>query len=381
MNRRVEFVPYRPKTILNKHKRADHWFWTRYSAYPYLGCQHGCEFCYCRERKYSPYDDPADFAYLIKVKENAPDLLRRALSRAPVDLIFTGDYQPAERKFKLSRKMLEVCHELGFPVFVLERSPRVLDDLDLLQAIHEKARVVVGFSIISTPDSPNYEQVCQMEHLAPKAEKRFEAMEKLSAVGIPTGTVAMPLLHGLCDDKATLESLVRWTAEHGGQFVLASGLTLANQQKEYFFQVLEERFTDLLPSYRRLFPTKSYGQVGSVWRETALRVREGCAKYGIPDRMPRPIIPGDKRALNRRIVELLADKVYTLELENAPGYRVWSYRKAAWAIEDLEQDIGLVYRTMGLKGLQSIPTIGPVLGGEIEAWLTTEMSLEEASDE
>jgi DNA repair photolyase len=372
MSRRVSFVPYRPKMILNKHKRADHWFWTRYSAYPYLGCQHGCEFCYCREQKYSPYKDPNDFAYLIKVKENAPDLLRHALSRAPVDLIFTGDYQPAERKFRLSRKILEVCYELGFPVFVLERNPAVLDDLDLLQAIHEKARVVVAFSIISTPDSPNYECVCAMEHLAPKAEKRFEAMEKLAVAGIPTGTVAMPLLPGLCDDTATLESIARWTAEHGGQFVLASGLTLSDQQKEYFFKVLGERFPDLLTTYQRIFPPKSYSQVGGGWRETALRVREGCAKYDIPDRMPRPIIPGDKRALNRRVVEWLANKVYALELERAPNYQVWAYRKAAWAVEDLEQDIGLVQRTMGLKGLQSIPSVGEKLGREIETWLVSE---------
>ena len=373
MSRRVNFVPYKPKTILNKHKRADHWFWTRYSAYPYLGCQHGCEFCYCREQKYSPYDDPTDFAYLIKVKENAPELLHRALSRTPVDMIFTGDYQPAERKLKLSHKMLEVCHELGFPVFVLERSPRILDDLDLLQAIHEKARVVVGFSIISTPDSPNYDRVCQMEHLAPKAEKRFKTMERLAAAGIPTGTVAMPLLPGLCDDEATLESLARWTVEHGGQFVLASGLTLSDQQKKYFFTVLGERFPDLLSTYQRLYPSKSYGPAGDGWRETGLRVREGCAKYGIPDRMPRPIIPGDKRALNRRLVERLANKVYSLELENTSNYRVWAYRKAAWTIEDLEQDIGLVYQSMGIKGLQSIPNVGEKLGGDIEKWLMKEL--------
>ena len=373
-NRRASFVPYRPKTILNKHKRADHWFWTRYSAYPYLGCQHGCEFCYCREQKYSPYENPNDFAYLIKVKENAPDLLRRALSRAPVDLIFTGDYQPAERKFRLSRQMLEACYELGFPVFVLERNPAVLDDLDLLQAIHEKARVVVAFSIISTPDSPNYERVSALEHLAPRAEKRFKVMEKLAASGVPTGTVAMPLLPGLCDDAVTLESLAHWTAEHGGNFVLASGLTLSDQQKEYFFTVLDERFPDLLPTYRRLFPPKSYGQVGDSWREAALRVREGCAKYGIPDRMPRPIVPGDKRALNRRIVEWFANKVYALELENAPGYQVWSYRKAAWAIEDLEQDIDLIYRTMGLQGLQNIPNIGGKFSSEIAAIVESEAS-------
>jgi hypothetical protein len=50
MARRTVFVPYRPKTVLNKGKRADHWFWSRYSAYPYIGCQHACLFCCCRER-------------------------------------------------------------------------------------------------------------------------------------------------------------------------------------------------------------------------------------------------------------------------------------------------------------------------------------------
>ena len=55
--RKTIFETYRPRTILNKSKRPDHWFWTRYTAYPYIGCQHGCHFCYCREKKYAPYDD------------------------------------------------------------------------------------------------------------------------------------------------------------------------------------------------------------------------------------------------------------------------------------------------------------------------------------
>jgi DNA repair photolyase len=57
MARRTEFIPYRPKTILNRGKRADHWFWMRYRAYPCEGCQHRCSFCYCRERRYCPFTD------------------------------------------------------------------------------------------------------------------------------------------------------------------------------------------------------------------------------------------------------------------------------------------------------------------------------------
>lgn len=99
-------------------------------------------------------------------------------------------------------------------------------------------------------------------------------------------------------------------------------------------------------------------------------MREYCVKYGIHDRVPRPILPSDKRALNRRIVEILAEQLYSLELENAPGYRQWEIRKAAWAIEDLEQDIGLVYRTLGLKGLQSIENVGVKMGILIEKLIT-----------
>ena len=85
----------------------------------------GCvqQYCYCREKHYCPHDDPNDFAYMIHVKENAPARLRRALSRLPVDVIATGDYQAAEKKFQASRRILEVCLELGLPVAVLERSP------------------------------------------------------------------------------------------------------------------------------------------------------------------------------------------------------------------------------------------------------------------
>ena len=381
MPRRTVFVPYAPKTILNKGKRADHWFWSRYSAYPYKGCQHGCLFCYCRERKYCPHDDPADFDHVIQVKENAPELLRRALSRLPVELVMTGDYQAAERKFGLSRKMLEVCLELGFPVSVLERSPLVLRDLDLLKEINARAPSVVFFSMISAPDSPGYERVRQMENLAPRMEKRYAAMEQIAKAGILTGISMMPILPGLCDTDENLEATIRCTANHGGRFVLAGGLTLADQQRDFFFRVLRERFPDLVPLYERLYPAGSYGPVrGGDPHAIGRRVRELCRRYGISDRMPRPVIPGERRELNKRIVEALANQCYWMELDNAPGQRVWAYRKAAWAIEDLEQDVALIYRQMGRKGLESIENVGPRLAAVVEG-LLVELSVSPAGCE
>lgn len=128
---------------------------------------------------------------------------------------------------------------------------------------------------------------------------------------------------------------------------------------------------DLLGLYQKHYPQGSYAPAEYRWRRIALRIRELCAKYGIRDRIPRPIIPGDKRALNKRIVAALADKTYEMKLQNAANYRVWAYRKAAWAVEDLEQDIGLVYQMMGLKGLQSIPNVGESIGKVIEKMLNS----------
>jgi DNA repair photolyase len=363
--RRTLFVPYRPKTILNKGKRADHWFWTRYSAYPYAGCQHGCDFCYCRQRKYCPCDDPADFDHVIRVKENAPFVLRRALRSTPIDLIAIGDYQPAEREFGLSRRMLEVCLELGFPVFVLTRSPLVLRDLDLLAEIQRQSRAAIVFSVISAPGSPNHDLARAMERLAPPVEKRFAAMAQVARAGILTGTCMMPILPGICDVDANLANVVRRTADAGGLFVLTGGLTLADQQREYFFSVLAQTAPDLLPLYRRLYPPERYAPASGAWREIPRRVRELCGKAGIADRMPRPIIPGEARALNKEVVEALVNQAYALEIEGVHEQRVRAYRRAAWAIEGLEQDVGLVCERMGLKGLQSIENVGPEPATEI----------------
>jgi hypothetical protein len=191
-------------------------------------------------------------------------------------------------------------------------------------------------------------------------------MEQIAKSGILSGTCMMPILPELCDGDANLQYVVKWTAEHGGQFVLAGGLTLADQQRTFFFDVLAKRFPDLLDRYRALYPARSYGPERSDWRPMALRIRELCQQYGISDRMPRPIIPGDKRTLNKRIVEAFANRLYLMELNGEPNQRLWAYRKAAWAIEDTEQDIRLIYRTMGLKGLQSIQNVGPRLALEVE---------------
>jgi len=365
----VRFVPYQPKRILNVHKHVDGgWFWTKYGAHPYVGCEEGCVYCYWRDEKYNMLArDPAahhlsdPFSQYIKVKTNAPELLRKELSRVEKDVIMLGDYQPAEGKYGLSRDMLKVCLELGFPTMVLEKSPLVLKDLDVISEINEGTWACVMFSIVR-PDSEGYGEI--FEPCAPKIEGRFQAMRKIADAGILTGTAFMPILPYICDDDSNLEAVVRKTAENGGKFVLAAGLTMSGAQATYFTEALKRHDPALVEKYDALYKgayspldTKYSGRIG-------LKVRELCAKYGISDRMPR-YIPDGPLAANKRVAEEIFTKCYLLELESTPSFKVWAYRRAGWTVDELDQDITTIYEKRGLSGLEALPNIGPSIAAFI----------------
>ena len=111
--------------------------------------------------------------------------------------------------------------------------------------------------------------------------------------------------------------------------------------------------------YARLYPPRSYGAVGWDWRRIALRLKELCGQHGISDRMPRPIIPGHKRALSKRVVEAHAGQVCSMKLHGVSKQRMWAYRRVAWALEGTPQELGLIYWAKGRKGLESIEHVGP----------------------
>lgn len=364
----VKIVKYKADKVLNIHKYVDSWFWDKYSAYPYKGCQFGCEFCYNREARYRPYEDPDDFSRVITIKENAPELLRNELTKVPTDLIAIGDYQPVERRYKISRKMLKVCLDLGFPVFILERSPLVLRDLDILKEINKKGFALVAFSIITTPKSKNYSKLRFFEPKSPKVNRRFKAMKKISKSGILTGTVFMPILPYIFDDDENIENVIKMTVANGGSFIVAGGLTLGRGYKKRYFDILKKIDPSLVNKYRILYPSYNvYGPDPIYMGEIANKVTELCEKYKISDRIPRPtrFFP-EKLRLNKKIAEIFFDKVYRLEIKNKSFYRVWGYRKASWALDALKENIYDIYKEKGLKGLDEIKDIGEFFSEQIE---------------
>ncbi len=374
MREAVEFQEYKARRIVNVQRHVDGpWFWCKYSAHPYVGCRSGCEFCYARGGRYLGKRDPATFDTLIQVKTNAVELLRKELGRLDADVIVCGDWQqPAEDRYRLSRGMLEVVLNLGFPLFIVERSPLLTRDLDLLTEINRQTWVGVVLSMSNV--DPALKRA--FEPRSPGLKRRLLAMQKLAEAGILVGTALMPVLPLVGDDEKHLEDAIRATKEHGGSFVLAGELTMDGVQAERTLAVVRRLGPALEARWRELYNWQvggkpEYAPPRGYAARLGLLVRELCARHGLMDRMPRYVAPGPL-AVNKRIAEKLFLKTYDLELEQAKGYRIWAYRKAAWAVDEWPESIAEIYHTGGEAGLRELPRIGKSLASEIAGWLREE---------
>jgi DNA repair photolyase len=362
---------YQVKKLVNVHKHVDGpWFWTRYSAKPYVGCAAGCPFCYLRSGVYLGKRDPQTFDTMIQAKLNAPALLRKELPKLRKDVVMCGDWQqPAERIYELSRRMLEVVLDLEFPIFVLERSVLVMRDIDLFAAINKKSWTGVAFSFVGADEV----QRNAFEFRCPSVKARLQAMERLAQAGLTVGTVFMPIIPFIGDTQERLAAMIEATKDHGGTFVIAAGLTLGGAQSELTLRAALEVNPSIEPELRKLYQWRpghapAYSAPPTYHADLGRRVRELCSRYGIADRMPRYVAPGP-RALNMKIAERLFLRTYDLELENAASSRIWAYRKAAWTIDDWPEDIGRIYSSSGEAGLRKIPEIGANLATHIGQWI------------
>lgn len=367
----LEFQEYRPRKLVNVHRHVDGpWFWTKYSAHPYVGCRSGCEFCYLRGGRYLGRRDPNRFDTLIQVKVNAAELLQKELAHLTPDVINCGDWQqPAEDRYRLSRAMLEVVRDLAFPLFIVERSPLITRDLELLIEINKRAWVGVVFSLSNLDTKLKY----AFEPRSPGLQRRLQAMAKLAQTGILVGATLMPVISFAGDNRSHLEAVVAATKDHGGAFVLAGGLTMDGVTAQRSLAAAEKLSPELAQSFRHLYNWRensapNYSPSRAYSAKLGLLVRELCERYGLKDRMPRYLAPGPL-AINKQIAERLFLKTYDLELAQADSYRVWAYRKAAWAVDECAESVAEIYRRNGEAGLQKLAGVGKSVATEIGQWL------------
>lgn len=245
--RDVEFVEMPVRSVLNRCQNPRMPF--RWTINPYRGCEFGCVYCYARyTHEFLELRDPMDFERRIFVKRMAAQVLAHTLARTPIgsDPIAIGTatdpYQPAERKYGLTRSMLEVFAQLGgLELSITTKSALVARDLDLLGAINSRSRLSVNFSLITL----NRRLQRALEPRAPRPELRLRALAELSRAGIRCNLLMMPMIPGLTDAPAAIERVVRAARHAGAGAVWWRSLFLKPSAARRFIPFIKRNFPEV----------------------------------------------------------------------------------------------------------------------------------------
>ena len=212
---------------------------------PYRGCSHGCVYCYARPtHEYLGFSAGLDFETKIMVKEEAPALLRKALSSRswkPQVIALSGNtdaYQPAERKLGLTRRCLEVLTEFRNPVGIVTKSHLVTRDRDLLAQLARDRAAAVVLSMTSLRG----EVQRVMEPRAATPSRRLDAIRRLADAGVPVGVNVAPVVPGLTDEE--LPGILEAAADAGATFASYIVLRLPHGVKSMFEEWLGQHFPE-----------------------------------------------------------------------------------------------------------------------------------------
>ncbi len=220
---RTQFYEDATETILNRYDSPD--LGAGWGLNAYRGCEHGCAYCFARPfHEYLGWSSGLDFETKILVKTRAPALPRAELSSrlwqpAPIAMSGVTDcYQPAERRFRLTRACLEVMVEVRQPVGIITKNFLVTRDLDLLAQLarHDCAMVYVS---VTTLDA---DLAGKLEPRAARPEHRLRAIRMLADAGVPVGVMVAPIIPGLTDHEmpAILDAVAAAGAKRANYVVL-----------------------------------------------------------------------------------------------------------------------------------------------------------------
>jgi DNA repair photolyase len=262
----TEVIVEKPRTIIARNDSPDISF--DRSINPYRGCEHGCVYCFARPtHAFQGLSSGLDFETRIFAKPNAPDLLERELRAAgyePRTIALgsnTDPYQPVERRFRITRGILEVLNRANHPVGIVTKSSLVTRDIDILAQMADRQLAKVAVSI--TTLDPKLAR--KMEPRAASPAKRLETVRKLSEAGIPVSVLVAPIIPAINDHEieAILQASYRAGAREAG-YVL---LRLPHDLKDLMRDWLVEHYPDKLRHVFSLLQDAHGGKdYDSQWR-------------------------------------------------------------------------------------------------------------------
>jgi DNA repair photolyase len=244
----MKFIP--AKTILSGYETGNSWFGKNYNMNIYKGCCHGCIYCDSRSECYrvENFDE-------VRAKEDALPLLARELNtKRRTGVIGTGamsdPYNPFEQEYRLTRGALELIDTYRFGIAIATKSDLITRDIDVLSSICRHSPVLVKITVTAADDS-----LCQkLEPRVAAASRRFAAINALAARGIFTGLLLMPVLPFLTDTELNIRAIIRLAYENGAKFIYpAFGVTLRQNQRDWYYQQLDAQFPGLKQKYINRF--------------------------------------------------------------------------------------------------------------------------------
>ena len=242
------------KTIISGYSDGG-WFASNYNMNIYKGCSHGCIYCDSRSECYQIKDFDT-----VRAKENALAVIERDLkSKRRKGVVITGSmsdpYNPCEKQCELTRGALNLIDSYGFGVVIDTKSDLVLRDIEILTSIKKHSPAVVNFTITTADDI-----LCKkIEQNVCVSGKRFDAIKKLSQNNILCGVLLMPLLPFINDTEANILSVVNLAHQNGAKWVYPGfGVTLRQNQREYFYQKLDALLPGMTKKYIDAFSNSYY---------------------------------------------------------------------------------------------------------------------------
>ena len=245
----------------------------------YRGCTHGCIYCDSRSKCYQfthPFED-------IEVKQNAPELLEKALrSKRKKCMIGTGamsdPYMHCEEQLRLTRKCLKIIRKYEFGAAIQTKSDRILQDIDLLDDINQTAKCVVQMTLTTYDDD-----LCKiLEPNVCNTKRRIEVLEIMKERGIPTIVWLTPILPYINDTEENVLAILKECARVGVKGIIdfGMGLTLRDGDREYFYEALDKHFPGLKMKYIHRYGN-SYEVPSPNSRELMGLLRSFCREHGM----------------------------------------------------------------------------------------------------
>jgi DNA repair photolyase len=211
---RTLYLKVFPKTIVNKIESPD--VGMMYSMNPYQGCEHGCVYCYARNsHEFWGFSAGLDFERRILIKKTAPDLLEKLFKKktwSAHTIVMSGNtdcYQPAEKKYKITRQCLELFLKYKHPVGIITKNSLITRDLQILKALAKDNLIAVNISITSLSEDTRR----ILEPRTTTIKKRFETVKILSDNGIPVNVMLAPIIPSINSHEILL--LAKAASDHG----------------------------------------------------------------------------------------------------------------------------------------------------------------------